>query len=635
MKIRVLAAVLDTSNLVLYHEDGNTTDIPQGDARVRTIIDAISPILANGGVAEVELTPGDSSYKDFEEKSSGLVRFFRVAKSKVASLFNFEEPMEPRTYGRVPVPADAAAKPDLTRAIDDIMTHAVSVQSETYVNRPVQNNETMVAVIGDTVIPGVEKIKDQILHSTKKTANTKSVTNFLTRCGAIIADRGHTVQELLHFIEKGDLPLADDGSIIAYKVLMTIDGLEKGYFVDCHTRRVTQRVGSYVCQDEKIISTNRRQECGTGLHVARRGYLSGFRGDIITLIKIAPEDVIAVPMGEPNKMRVKGYQILAVIPSEAHAELRSNRPMTGNTTCGKLLGMAIRGEFPKPIEEVRVTGASGSSIVVTSLTPEGERPVKAPKVTKNMPVVEAIEIETETHKPRAPVVNPKQVAQEVTKTKTVQAASMSNAQKAAAFLAEMGASHPLATRKKAASDLVALKKGAKVGWGKLNIPNTVESRIAEIMAEQPAPKPVKAPVAAPITEAKPNRAQQADALYTAVLNSNGEARKAAITKLTLFKKLSKVGWDKLGLDPKMGEILERLGKAPVEAPKPEPVKLPENETKAQEIARLIGYITNGKTSDERVDGALQLNTLKKASKKSWAALGVSDKIVSTIQTLLA
>lgn len=570
MKIRVLAAVLDTSNLVLYHEDGNTTDIPQGDARVRTIIDAISPILANGGVAEVELTSGDSSYKDFEEKSSGLVRFFRVAKSKVASLFNFEEPMEPRTYGRVPVPADAAAKPDLTRAIDDIMTHAVSVQSDTYVNRPVQNNETMVAVIGDTVIPGVEKIKDQILHSTKKTANTKGVTNFLTRCGAIIADRGHTVQELFHFIEKGDLPVSDEGDIIAYKVL-TSQGQEKGYFVDCHTHKVTQRVGSYVCQDDKLINPSRRQECGTGLHVARRAYLGNFSGDIITLIKIKPEDVIAVPIGEPNKMRVRGYQILAVIPQEAHRELRSNQPMTGNTTCGKLLGMAIRGEFPKPIEEVRVTGASGSSIVVTSLTPEGERPAKAPKVTKNMPVVEAIEIETETHKPKAPVVNPKQVAQEVTKTKAVQA----------------------------------------------------------------APEPVKAPVAVPVTEAKPNRAQQADALYTEVLNSNGEARKTAINKLTLFKKLSKVGWDKLGLDPKMGEILERLGKAPVEAPKPEPVKLPENETKAQEIARLIGYITNGKTSDERVDGALQLNTLKKASKKSWAALGVSDKIVSTIRTLLA
>jgi hypothetical protein len=131
----------------------------------------------------------------------------------------------------------------------------------------------------------------------------------------------------------------------------TIDGAE--FIVDCHSKKVKQKLGSRVVMDPKLVDPSRRTECSSGLHIARRGYLNHFSGDTIMMVKIAPEDVIAVPMGEPDKMRVAAYHIVGQIPPNVHAALRSNRPMTGDSTASKMLADVLAGNHVPVLEEVR------------------------------------------------------------------------------------------------------------------------------------------------------------------------------------------------------------------------------------------------------------------------------------------
>jgi hypothetical protein len=171
-------------------------------------------------------------------------------------------------------------------------------------------------------------------------------------------------------MEKGDLPLAEDGCIIAYKVLRYKKDKETGkilHYVDCHTGKIPQKVGSFLVVDEKLVDTNRRNECSNGLHIARRGYVGGFSGDVCVLAKIAPEDVVTVPHNDPNKVRVMGYHILAELPKDAFAQLKRNVAATSIPEVQKLLTDAIKGNHVAKLEEVRVTKQLGEGIIITQL----------------------------------------------------------------------------------------------------------------------------------------------------------------------------------------------------------------------------------------------------------------------------
>lgn len=79
--IRIVAAVVDTRHLTLYDEKGETVLIPQGDIRVRRVLDEATPQLISHGFADVDITPEtDNTYLEFEEQSNGVVKLFRIAK---------------------------------------------------------------------------------------------------------------------------------------------------------------------------------------------------------------------------------------------------------------------------------------------------------------------------------------------------------------------------------------------------------------------------------------------------------------------------------------------------------------------------------------------------------------------------
>ncbi len=364
--LRVVSAVADKKQAILYLEDGNTLILKQGDHRLGDLLDIIIPINAAGEVAVINLQDF-SVYAAYEQKSKGMTKFFKMAKNKVSGWFGSKD--EPTS--KVSTITAEGQKSVLAAVMSeaDVIEHGTTIDAAD----TVALDEVVVAVVSNpvsgkkTVIPGVQAIKPLLDHAVK-TNSAVAVQAFLTRCAEFIHNRGHSVDDLMRFLERGDLPLAEDGSIIAYKMLKySNNGTNKNIFVDCHSKNIHQRVGSYVCVNEKLVDLNRRNECASGLHIARRSYLGGFGGDLCVLCKIAPEDVMVVPHNDANKVRVKGYHILGVLSPAAMQALKKDLPMTGEYEAVSMVYNAIKGNHIGRIERVTVNGQHGKDVVTTPL----------------------------------------------------------------------------------------------------------------------------------------------------------------------------------------------------------------------------------------------------------------------------
>lgn len=446
--IRVKSAIADKNQLTLYLENGDVRTVKQGDPRLPALIDQIMPIVARGEVAVISLQ-SFSVYAAFEEKTNGLVKFFKVAKKALGGWFGKHTdekelilPPNPNpTVSGTPaadqalggyVPGQAAAAPvaaqsqkpevvrkESTSRVDELSqptpvktplssasTPAPSNASLPATAQPMQtedvaDDETVVAVIDGMVIPEIEKVKPYLIHALKHNGQD-AVIAFLRRIIPMLDKRQHSIQDLLRFMQGGDLPIADDGSMIAYKILRK----KNGHYVDCHTGKVQQKIGSYVTVDEKLVDLNRHNECSNGLHVARRAYIGGFGGDVVTLIKVAPEDVITVPHRDANKVRTKGYHILAELSSEAYDLLKQNKSATKTGNTSELLAKILRGDHVAKLEKVRITQQAGNGVVITQLE-KGKKPVAGEVTDAEHKKAQSLDPET------AAQVNPKEINQKI------------------------------------------------------------------------------------------------------------------------------------------------------------------------------------------------------------------------------
>lgn len=576
--IRILAAVVDTSHLTLYKEDGNTLVIPQGDARIRPILDVAVPLLVKQGWAEIDLETVNqpSEYAKFEEASSGAVKLFRIAKNKLKGLFGkkeeaFVEPVAPMIAGCIPAKAHPEPVESAVSVVEEILQHAIPVASPEFTEEhiPKQGNvveesgntikahgtddaaDTIIAVVEGKIIPGMEKIKTQFSRSAAL-GSTQGMENFLRRMGSVINERKHSVEDLLKFMERGDLPVADDGCILIYKVLNRRDGK----YVDCHSNRVEQWVGAYVCMDPSLVDHNRNNECSNGLHVARRGYVREFRGDVCVLAKVAPEDVIAVPTYDANKMRVCGYHIIAELTPIQHNLVRQNKAISVDPEGQILLGKAMAGQHIGKTHEVRITGHKGQGVKVTALD--------APKRAKVAHVAPVEALANPAEETKEASLDPKLVVKQVEEAK-----QLTRKEQAAKLYADYQNCDDFPTaRAEALQALMAYKKASKVSWEKLGLPDLAE--LAKGVPREITVPVVKAPsqtelneVAAKVTASvrrvndvvlgEGSYKERIQKLLTIGLTSVGVAK--AILEL---KKKSKKGWSALGVSDTQAEQITNL-----------------------------------------------------------------------------
>ena len=635
-EIRVVSAVADKKQAVLYLEDGNQIILKQGDHRLGDLLDIIIPITARGDTAVVSLE-GFSIYAAFEKKTTGLTRFFKLAKDKVKGFFGGQTdthkvviPEEGKAAVIKPVMGESMTEEEVLQhgepvnLTDDVGPEEVVVAVVTTPAKPA--TETAPAVAESTkVIPGVHNIKPLIDHAVR-TNSTQSVQNFLTRCAAFIDKRQHSVDDLMRFLEKGDLPLAEDGSIIAYKMLNWMDQ-SKGIMKDCHSGKIPQKIGSYVCVNEDLVDLNRRTECSNGLHIARRGYLSSFGGDVCVVCKIDPEDVMVVPHNDANKVRVKGYHILGLLSDAAKSALKCGKPATSDEAALKLIHDAIKGVHVDRLERVQVNGQMGSNVVVTKIK-DAERDREAPvdvtaaeldkakaldskdKAIQNVDVREInkkVTAAMQTPEPgivgtKADVIITDEVEDPnpdagVTGTLTGEGAEAAEEAKTSPMddlLLDYQTAPNDADKLLAARAVVAFKKAKKKGWDKLGVDQKTADEILALVEGKNIPKPDPAPVKG-TKEKKP------------------VSIKSVAAPLLGSKAAKEPSKPKTEAKPKTKATPSAKVKAPVA---PTASKTP---TKAEEARALFEA---GKLDD--------LRAFKKRVKKGWEVLGFSSAEIKKI-----
>jgi hypothetical protein len=545
--IPVKAGVVCGKKLTLYLADGQIKEIDQGNPNVQTILDLIIGPCSRGQTVHLSvdlLKDRKVDLGDFTrfEKKSPFVRFVNVARSALGALQKlFAEPAElkDQTIGQIPTQNTPASNPAPTREeifasqVKEVMTHAVPVVPDDLKepthdrgDDPVEDRSTtLVAVTPEGILPNAQALAKVISHNVATGEKADGILKLIERVTKVAKERQHSAEDFVGFLQKSDLAVADDGSVLAYKILnykTTKDGVR--YFVDCHTNRVIQRVGSLVRMDPKLVDPNRRKDCSNGLHVARRGYLRQFNGSACVLLRVLPEDAIAVPAYNRDKMRVCAYQIIFELPRADMDRVRADKPVMETSTLAALQA-AKEGKFPDPVEIVEITGHSGSGLKITQL--KDGKPVT--EMANQDGEARLKEVEQTADKVHAAV--------EAQSTGSI----VSNEDVAAAeAMAEANGDNPVAS--------------AAI------IPDSVTSEVV-------ADKENTAPVVDPLTVARqvkdtkastPSREQVAKALWE-VLNKTPTAANAQA--LRDYKRKTKISWERLGLDAtKVEAKLAKIGK---------------------------------------------------------------------------
>ena len=320
----------------------------------------------------------------------------------------------------------------------------------------------------------------------------------------------------------------------------------KGIMKDCHSGNIPQKVGSYVCVNEALVDLNRHTECSNGLHIARRGYLRSFDGDVCVVCKIDPEDVMVVPHSDANKVRVKGYHILGILSGAAKTALKSGKPATSDDEALKLIHDAIKGVHIERLERVQVNGQMGSNVVVTKIKDAVER--EAPVDVTGADLDKAKALDSEDRATGA--VDVRDINKRVTEVMNLPHSELNP---------DAGVTGTKATVIVGDEDIHDLDNAVKAA-------DTLSNE-ALVEAARNTTEPAKP--TSPID----------DLLLDFNTAPEGNAKVDAARALIAFKKAKKKGWDKLGINDNLASQIIRDAAAGPGQPAPAPVKEPAPEPK--------------------------------------------------------
>ncbi|MET6262620.1 hypothetical protein WID10_28375 [Klebsiella variicola] len=601
--VTIVALSIDSQNAVLYLKDGTTLTLKQGDSRLPEIVRIAKAVLPENGECVVDVAEPvlvKQEYLDAEQGTGGLIKFFRVAKKALTRFLNTESPekvdegiafispleigikpgeeievtevAEDETYAldasaseapvKAPEPTNAEKVEMASAKLKELSGIAKSTSDPEF-HKPLNEDspDTIVAMNTQTgsVVPHVQKIAPHLKAASKLNDYT-GFTNFMKRLEPVIKDRGHSVEDLMKFMERGDLPIADDGCIVIYKRLNERSKDGKTYFVDCHTGNVKQNVGSYVFMKPGLVDPNRRQDCSNGLHVASLSYLGSFGGNVTVVAKVRPEDVFAVPEYNVNKMRVCGYHILERLPEDLRLLVNGGGSISSLPHGKALLNKVLAGQHIGVTQYVEIGGHKGSNITYTDVAKAPETPVAEAESTPAVePVKETLDLTQAVNEPEVPKAAPVKVddlAPEIKKTKI----DLLWDQFEAAYLAE-----DLPTAQKFAEELLSTKQKAKKGWAKLGISDEDAELIMSIREASDikvTTPETKAEATAPVKpEGKAMTVkEQAQDLYRVFKETKAKGNRAdtkdAAQELQYFMSSRKKGPKAFGLDAKVSEELK-------------------------------------------------------------------------------
>lgn len=117
------------------------------------------------------------------------------------------------------------------------------------------------------------------------------------------------INRLYQFLEKGGIPLTEDGYFEAYKVV-------RDTYFDKHSNTMDNSVGKVVEMERWEVNDNDEQTCSNGLHVCSYSYIQAFSGsgDRLVVCKVDPADVVSIPVDYNDaKMRCCKYEVVREI----------------------------------------------------------------------------------------------------------------------------------------------------------------------------------------------------------------------------------------------------------------------------------------------------------------------------------
>lgn len=455
-KITVVAAVLSGSGLTLYSPSGEKSEVPLSHPKLRNIIDAINPSLNLNLPVDIDL----DEYKDdiktnfdtVEEKSGGIVRFFKASVKKLKALIG-EEQKAPEfqngTWGTLPV-VTANTQAKLEEVLTAIETKAVTEIPEPSAEAPPE--ETLVAVVGNTIIPTAENLTPMVHAVATGDIPSDHFNNFMQKIVEVANKRKHSAEDLLAFMKKSDMPITAEGKIVAFKNLKALakDGLP---YVDIHSRSVPQGVGSYVYMNEEDVDSDRRSDCSHGLHIASTSYLNTFTGDVCVMVLIDPADVIAVPQYNTNKMRVRAYHIVYELAEEEKQGLYKNKAFARSD----VLTNVIKGNHIGVTHEILVGKNGGATVAQKKGVDQNQNKVLETPVE---PTAKPLNMQPDVRE--TPNLNDlvKEVKQAVVLTKKQIVADM---------ILKVKDAQDSEQRQKFLAELLAYKKASKVSWERLGV----------------------------------------------------------------------------------------------------------------------------------------------------------------------
>lgn len=226
----------------------------------------------------------------------------------------------------------------------------------------------------EIVIPKAETLKSQIQRASE--TGSPAVTNFMKRIAPVVKDRRHSAEDLMEFMKKLELPLTDNGDIIAYKKVTKKDD----HFVDCHTGKVIQNVGYRIYTDAELVDPDRSKSCSNGLHVGSLDFMNSFYGGAMLICLVHPEDFIAVPEYDTTKCRVCSYEVIGVVNEKDKAQINKKQFVSGSKL-NELVGRAVKGHIPPFHMEVHV--GPKQELTITKVGENKEKTLRFSKESEN------------------------------------------------------------------------------------------------------------------------------------------------------------------------------------------------------------------------------------------------------------
>jgi len=156
--------------------------------------------------------------------------------------------------------------------------------------------------IGEDKFPLDNSLTERILRMKEEGFNIEPLMLFLDNL--MDNPSNNAVQELYGFLEKGNLPITEDGHFLAYKRV-------RDDFTDVHSGKFDNSIGNVVSMPRNQVDDRRENTCSTGLHFCSLGYLSSFGGSRIVILKINPRDVVSIPADyNDTKGRCCRYEVV-------------------------------------------------------------------------------------------------------------------------------------------------------------------------------------------------------------------------------------------------------------------------------------------------------------------------------------